>query len=251
MNIIGVIPARWGSSRLPGKPLMDLCGKPVIQHVYEQCLKAKSLSRVIVATDDDRILKAVQAFGGEAVMTSKDHPNDTSRVAEVVENLDCDYVINVQGDEPMIDPRMIDQLSEVLTDSSYPMATLSVPFESGDEAQNPNNVKVVVDLKGKALYFSRSPIPYARVGQPSLYRHIGIYGYRKDFLPVYLKLTPTPLSEAESLEQLRALEHGHDIAVAVSRVPDGGVGIDELHDLERARTVMQQKHEAGVDGSAR
>ncbi|MDY3868861.1 MAG: 3-deoxy-manno-octulosonate cytidylyltransferase [Pyramidobacter sp.] len=243
MNIVGIIPARWASSRLPGKPLLDLCGKPVIQHVYEQCLKAKTLSRVIVATDDDRIYRAVKSFGGSVVMTSPDHPNGTSRVAEVAANIDCDAVINVQGDEPMIDPRMIDQLSEVLLASECPMATLSVPFETDEEALNPNNVKVVTDLNGRALYFSRSPIPYARNGKPQLYRHIGIYGYKKDFLPVYLRLTPTPLSETESLEQLRALEHGYSIAVAVSKVPDGGVGIDELHDLERARILMNtQKH---------
>lgn len=238
MNIVGVIPARWASSRLPGKPLADLCGKPVIQYVCEQAKKARSLSRVIVATDDERILNAVRAFGGEAAMTSPNHPNGTSRVAEVVENVECDYVINIQGDEPMIDSRIIDQLSDVLVNSDVPMATLSVPFASDEEARDPNNVKVVTDLNGRALYFSRSVIPYARNGSPTVFKHIGIYGYRRDFLPVYLSLPETPLSEAESLEQLRVLEHGYSIAVAVSKFPDNGVGINTPHDLELARQIM-------------
>lgn len=166
MKTIGIIPARWNSSRLPGKPLADLCGKPVIQHVYEQCLKARSLARVIVATDDERILNAVAAFGGEAEMTASDHPNGTSRVAEVAARVECDYVINIQGDEPMLDPRVIDQLADVLIHAGEPMATLSVPFASAAEAADPNNVKVVVDQKGRALYFSRSVIPFARCGTP-------------------------------------------------------------------------------------
>ena len=173
MNIVGVIPARWASSRLPGKPLADLCGKPVIQHTYEQCRKATSLSRIIVATDDERILNTVRGFGGEAVMTGTEHPNGTSRVAEVVKDIDCDYVINIQGDEPMIDPRMIDQLCEVLIASPSPMATLSCQFTSDEEANDPNNVKVVAAIDGKALYFSRSLIPYARNGKPPVFKHIG------------------------------------------------------------------------------
>ncbi|MDY4033340.1 MAG: 3-deoxy-manno-octulosonate cytidylyltransferase [Pyramidobacter sp.] len=241
MKTIGIIPARWASSRLPGKPLADLCGKPVIRHVYEQCLKARSLARVIVATDDERILNAVAAFGGEAVMTAPDHPNGTSRVAEVAARVECDYVINIQGDEPMLDPRVIDQLADVLVHAGEPMATLSVPFASAAEAADPNNVKVVVDQKGRALYFSRSVIPFARCGTPVVFKHIGIYGYRKDFLPVYLRLAETPLAEAESLEQLRALEHGYDIAVAVSAYPDRGVGINTPHDLELARKLMSEK----------
>jgi len=241
MDIVGVIPARWASSRLPGKPLADLCGKPVIRHVYEQCQKAGSLSRIIVATDDTRIFEAVRSFGGEVVMTSPDHPNGTSRVAEVVQNVECDYVINIQGDEPMIDPRIIDQLSDVLVKSPCPMATLSCEFVSDEEAADPNNVKVVCDLNGKALYFSRSLIPFARNGKPAVYKHIGIYGYRKDFLPVYLALSETPLSQAESLEQLRVLEHGYDIAVALSLYPDNGVGINTPHDLELARKIMSEK----------
>jgi len=241
MKTIGIIPARWASSRLPGKPLADLCGKPVIQHVYEQCLKARSLAQIIVATDDERILNAVAAFGGEAVMTASEHPNGTSRVAEVAARIECDYVINIQGDEPMIDPRVIDQLADVLVHADEPMATLSAPFASAEEAAEPNNVKVVVDRKGRALYFSRSVIPFARCGTPVVFKHIGIYGYRKDFLPVYLHLAETPLAEAESLEQLRVLEHGYNIAVAVSNYPDRGVGINTPHDLELARKLMGEK----------
>ncbi|BDF78830.1 3-deoxy-manno-octulosonate cytidylyltransferase [Pyramidobacter piscolens] len=241
MKTIGIIPARWASSRLPGKPLADLCGKPVIQHVYERCLKARSLAQVIVATDDERIMSAVAAFGGRAVMTSSHHPNGTSRVAEVAARVECDYVVNIQGDEPLIDPRVIDQLAGVLLHADAPMATLSAPFSSAEEAADPNNVKVVVDRKGRALYFSRSVIPFARCGTPVVYKHIGIYGYRKDFLPVYSRLAETPLAEAESLEQLRALEHGYDIAVAVSAYPDRGVGINTPHDLELARKLMSEK----------
>ncbi|WP_302294323.1 3-deoxy-manno-octulosonate cytidylyltransferase [Pyramidobacter piscolens] len=241
MKTIGIIPARWASSRLPGKPLADLCGKPVIQHVYERCLKARSLAQVIVATDDERIMSAVAAFGGRAVMTSSHHPNGTSRVAEVAARVECDYVVNIQGDEPLIDPRVIDQLAGVLLHADAPMATLSAPFSSAEEAADPNNVKVVVDRKGRALYFSRSVIPFARCGTSVVYKHIGIYGYRKDFLPVYSRLAETPLAEAESLEQLRALEHGYDIAVAVSAYPDRGVGINTPHDLELARKLMSEK----------
>lgn len=241
MKTIGIIPARWASSRLPGKPLADLCGKPVVQHVYEQCLKAQSLAQVIVATDDERILNAVAAFGGQAVMTASSHPNGTSRVAEAASRVECDYVINIQGDEPMIDPRMIDQLVGILIHSDEPMATLAAPLTSAPEAADPNNVKVVFDRKGRALYFSRSVIPFARCGTPVIYKHIGIYGYRKDFLPVYLSLSETPLAEAESLEQLRALEHGYGIAVAVSAYPDSGVGINTPHDLELARKLMSRK----------
>ena len=241
MKTIGIIPARWASSRLPGKPLADLCGKPVIQHVYERCLKARSVAQVIVATDDERIMSAVAAFGGRAVMTSSHHPNGTSRVAEVAARVECDYVVNIQGDEPLIDPRVIDQLAGVLLHADAPRATLSAPFSSAEEAADPNNVKVVVDRKGRALYFSRSVIPFARCGTPVVYKHIGIYGYRKDFLPVYSRLAETPLAEAESLEQLRALEHGYDIAVAVSAYPDRGVGINTPHDLELARKLISEK----------
>ena len=174
-------------------------------------------------------------------MTSSHHPNGTSRVAEVAARVECDYVVNIQGDEPLIDPRVIDQLAGVLLHADAPMATLSAPFSSAEEAADPNNVKVVVDRKGRALYFSRSVIPFARCGTPVVYKHIGIYGYRKDFLPVYSRLAETPLAEAESLEQLRALEHGYDIAVAVSAYPDRGVGINTPHDLELARKLISEK----------
>ncbi len=237
MKTLGVIPARWASSRLPGKPLLDLWGKPVIQHVYERGCLAKRLDHLVVATDDMRIAQAVKAFGGDVVMTSQDHPNGTSRVAEAVENFDCAFVINIQGDEPLIEPGLIDQLSETLERGSAPCATLAVPLSSED-AQNPNIVKVVTSISGKALYFSRSPIPYARCGAPALLRHMGIYGYRRDFLPVYLDLEPTPLSLAESLEQLRILEQGYDIAVAIVQEAGPAVGIDTIEDLELARAIL-------------
>ncbi len=242
MKVLGVIPARWASTRLPGKPLLDLCGKPVIQHVYERCCRSRSLDAVVVATDDDRIAQAVEAFGGQAVMTSPDHPNGTSRVAQVAEGFDCSWVVNVQGDEPLIDPGWIDRLVETLEETSAPCATLAVPL-SAQEAQDPNAVKVVLALDGKALYFSRSAIPYGRCGTPTLLRHLGIYGYRRDFLPVYLALAPTPLSLTESLEQLRILEQGYQIAVAVVEASAPVVGIDVMEDLERARVILAGSEE--------
>lgn len=240
MEIIGVIPARWASSRLPGKPLADLCGKPVIQRVYEQCMKSRSLTRIIVATDDRRIFDAVKSFGGEVVMTSVDHPNGTSRVAEAVSSFSCDYVINIQGDEPMIDPRMIDQLAELIISSDCPMATLCSRFSNRGDAENPNNVKVVFDRNNRAVYFSRSLIPFPRKGDPDFYKHIGIYAYRSDFLPEYLALEMTPLCAAESLEQLKAIEHGYSIAIAESVYHDESVGIDTPEDLVRARKLLSE-----------
>ena len=239
-KLLCVIPARWGSTRLPGKPLLDLNGKPVIQHVYERCLQASSLSRVVVATDDERIVKAVKSFGGEAVITSPDHPNGTCRVAEAARGTDCAAVLNVQGDEPTIEPRLIDLLAETIITSDASMATLAVPIRDG-ELEDPNVVKVVLDRRSCALYFSRSPIPYQRVKAGVLLHHLGLYAYKTDFLPVYAALEPTPLSEAESLEQLRALEHGYQIAVAVDTLAGPTIGIDVLEDLERARQLLNSR----------
>lgn len=249
MNIVGIIPARWHSTRLPGKPLADINGKPMIQHVYERAKKAKSLSDVIVATDDARVFNAVKIFGGRAVMTSEAHPNGTSRVAEAVEIMElssADAVINIQGDEPLLNPAMIDEIAEILEEPDVQCATLCRPFINSDDdfnnanaANNPNAVKVVIAQNGDALYFSRSLIPYPRnrTSEP-VFHHIGIYGYKMDFLKLYAKMPMTPLAETESLEQLKILEHGYKIRVKVTACTDIGRGVDTLEDLEIVRKLI-------------
>lgn len=243
-KILGVIPARYASSRLPGKPLVDILGKPMIQHVYERAQLARSLSGlgngVIIATDDERIFDAVLAFGGIAVMTSPDHPNGTSRVEEVARNTDADIVINIQGDEPLLNPRMIDEVAEAMDEPDVCFATLCRPL-ADDERDNPNAVKVVMDQNGDALYFSRSLIPYARKKmQIPYWHHIGIYGYTTAFLKKYVELPMTPLAEAELLEQLKAIEHGYKIRVKVTECPDRGRGVDTPEDLEYVRRVLSE-----------
>ena len=237
MRIIGIIPARYSATRLPGKPLADICGKPLIQYVYEQAKKAKLLEDVIVATDDERILKAVEKFGGKAVMTSPSHPSGTDRCAEVARKIDCDFVINIQGDEPLIPPEVIDKVAEALMESSneVPM-TSAATIASEEERENSNVVKVVVDEKAIALYFSRSPIPFYRNPIAPTLRHIGIYGYRKDFLLKFVSLPQTPLEKTESLEQLRALEHSFKIKIVL--VDYSPVGVDTPEDLERVRKLL-------------
>lgn len=240
MKILGVIPARYESTRLPGKPLADICGKTLIRRVYEQAAKSSRLRRLLVATDDERILAEVRGFGGECVLTSREHPNGTSRVAEAAEGCDADIVVNIQGDEPLLDPVMVDETAQVLAeDGTVPSSTLCVPLKDDGTIRDPNTVKVVLDLRGHALYFSRSPIPFTRVktGCP-VYRHIGIYGFRRDFLKTYVGLPATPLSSAESLEQLRILEHGYAMKVAVTR-GRCGPSVDTPEDLENVRTVFR------------
>src|SRR5512137_2289135 len=237
-SIVAVIPSRYGSTRFPGKSLALILGKPMVQWVYERAKRSVLLDRVIVATDDHRIVNAVAAFGGEAVMTSPEHATGTDRIAEVVRTLDCDIVVNVQGDEPLIDPEMIDAAVRPLAeDPSLPMGTLAKLITDPVEACDPNVVKVVVDGKGFALYFSRAPIPWDRdgwAGKTSLadlgaggprYKHIGLYVYRRDFLLAYAAMPQTPLEMTEKLEQLRALEHGHRIKVVVTDRESFGVDI--------------------------
>lgn len=225
---LAVIPARYGSTRFPGKPLADATGRPLIQHVVEAVARARNVSAILVATDDTRIAEAVSAFGGRAVLTRADHPNGTSRIAEVVRDLpaaDAPIVVNVQGDEPEIEPGVIDELVEGLAaDSSAPMATLASPFADGEDPADPNIVKVVVDARGHALYFSRYPIPFDRDRSgATVLKHPGLYAYRRDFLLRYVQLPPTPLEQAEKLEQLRALEHGFAIAVVRAHVRHHGI----------------------------
>ena len=239
MKAIAVIPARFASTRFPGKPLANETGKYLIQHVYERASQAERIDRVIVATDDSRIYEAVKSFGGEAAMTREDHPSGTDRVAEVASGVDCEMVVNVQGDEPEIDPGHIDRLVDLLSaDAEASVATLACPFavlEGGDPA-DPNAVKLVLDNNRRAIYFSRAMIPYPRahevngtLNQPAPYLlHVGVYGYRKDFLMKLAGLAPTPLEMTEKLEQLRWIEHGHKIAVAV--IDHAAVGIDTPED---------------------
>lgn len=244
MNILCVIPARYSSTRLPGKPLAVIAGKPMIQHVYERAKSATAPNRVIVATDHELVVKAVREFGGEVILTSPHHPSGTDRLAEVAEKFpNADIIINVQGDEPLISPEVIDQLAAVFeTEQQASMATLMSEMEE-QEYQIPSAVKVITDLAGYALYFSRSLIPYPRAKQANqaVYKHIGIYAYRRDFLMKFAKLAPTPLEKTESLEQLRALEHGYKIKVIKTQFTS--IGVDTPEDLERVNTLLKQTNE--------
>lgn len=241
MKILCVIPARYASTRLPGKPLKDVAGKPMICRVYDRASQAKTLSGVVVATDDERILRAVEDHGGRAMMTAKDHPTGTDRLAEVAEAYpNVDLIINVQGDEPLIEPSLIDELGRAFDgDAELQMATVMTPMEDETEQKNPNNVKVVTDKNGCALYFSRSLLPYPRndAGTP-VYKHIGIYAYRRDFLLAYAKMAPTPLERTESLEQLRALENGYKIKCI--RTNARFVGVDTPEDLAKVNEIYRQ-----------
>jgi 3-deoxy-manno-octulosonate cytidylyltransferase (CMP-KDO synthetase) len=243
-RIVGMIPARFASTRLPGKPLLDIHGKPMIQHVYERSKMASCLDRVVVATDDVRILEAVSGFGGESVLTRSDHASGTDRLAEAGDLCGlapADIVVNIQGDEPLVYPRMIEVLVDALTEHpASPMATLGFCSQSEREYLDPNVVKVVVDGHWKALYFSRSAIPHHRdrAAKPMQFlKHLGFYAYRLAFLKEFTLLPPGLLEEAEKLEQLRALEHGHSIQVALS--PVESMGIDTPEDLARLRKMME------------
>ena len=246
MSTIAVIPARYGSTRFCGKPLAQETGKFLIQHVCERIQSAPSIQQVIVATDDERIREAVYSFGGRCAMTSPDHPSGTDRVAEVARDIACDVVVNVQGDEPEIEPDSIESLLAALRDGGHPMATLACPFadlqRQGIEAdpEDPNCVKVVCSA-GRAIYFSRSRVPYKRNADTDYegpYLHLGVYAYRRDFLLELAQWPPTPLERLEGLEQLRVLENGHSIAVAV--VDRAVIGIDTPDEyaafVERYRT---------------
>jgi 3-deoxy-manno-octulosonate cytidylyltransferase (CMP-KDO synthetase) len=233
-NAVIIIPARYASTRFPGKALAELWGKPLIQHVYERARQARSSERVIVATDDERIARAARGFGAEVAMTSAEHPSGTDRVAEVARGIEAELIVNVQGDEPLIEPRAIDAaVRPLMADRTIPMGTLCCPVDSVEELANPNVVKVVVDREGFALYFSRLPIPFVRDAGADVrrYRHIGLYAYRREFLLELAGLEPTPLEEAEKLEQLRALEHGHRIKV--TRVASAWPGVDTAEELAR------------------
>lgn len=241
MDITAIIPARYASTRLPGKPLLDISGKPMIQHVYERAQKAELVNRVMVATDDRRIFDAVERFGGRAVMTSESHKSGTDRLAEVAKGIDSDIIVNIQGDEPLIEPGMIDEaIRPLMEDGSIVMGSLKAEIRDETELNNHNVVKVVVDRNDFALYFSRYPIPYIRDDSPlslltGRFKHIGLYVYRREFLLEYAGMPQTPLEEAEKLEQLRALENGYRIKVPTTRYQS--IGVDTEEDLERVRRL--------------
>jgi 3-deoxy-manno-octulosonate cytidylyltransferase (CMP-KDO synthetase) len=254
MAVVAIIPARYGSTRLPGKPLARIGGKPMIQHVYENAARAKGLDRVLVATDDQRVEETVRDFGGEVMMTSKNHASGTDRLAEVARKIKADWLVNVQGDLPFIQPETIARaVQPLLRNRSIPMGTVGTPIFDEAEWRNPNIVKVLTDREGFALYFSRSPIPYVRNGGIDVegnklaggfrkriwgHRHVGLYVYRRDFLMKFARLRPTALEQIESLEQLRALAYGHRIFVAV--VDERSVEVDTPEDLAKAENYLKR-----------
>lgn len=247
-EIVAVIPARFASTRLPGKPLLAETGRPLIQHVVEAARRATRLTRVIVATDDPRIAEAVARFGGEAALTRADHPSGTDRVAEVAAALpDAAIIVNLQGDEPEVSGATLDRVVKLLeVDREAPMATLATPIHDVETYHDPSCVKVVRSRQGRALYFSRSPIPHHRdgppvgKGTPLGYLHLGLYAYRRDFLLGLAALPPSPLETAEKLEQLRVLESGQPIALGI--VDEPGVGIDTLEDYRRFVARWRASH---------
>ena len=239
MKIVGIIPSRYASSRLPGKPLLDIGGKPMIQRVFEQASKCPELDQVIVATDDQRIADVVRRFDGNVQMTREDHSNGTERCAEVAEDLEADYVINIQGDEPFIHPEQISQLAKIL-DGQTEIGTLVKEVEDPAVLDDPSKMKVVMNGNNEAMYFSRNCIPFVRdfgkdewLRNHTFYKHIGIYAYRSDVLKKITKLDITGLEKAENLEQLRWLENGYKIKVA--KTNHESMGIDTSADLEKAR----------------
>ena len=244
MRIVGIIPARYASTRFPGKPLALIAGKPLVQHVVEQCEKATTLSEVIVATDDTRIWEVAQNFC-RTEMTSPEHPSGTDRLAEVAQRCECDAVVNIQGDEPLIDPAVIDAVAGALANAE--MSTAATRLQAEEEYDNPNVVKVVVNSAGRALYFSRRTIPYLRdaasrsaAGQLAAFpflKHIGIYGYRREALLRLVTFPVSPLEQAEKLEQLRALENG--MAISVVRVDYDSVGVDVPTDVARVEKLLR------------
>ncbi|MGD8531568.1 MAG: 3-deoxy-manno-octulosonate cytidylyltransferase [Syntrophobacterales bacterium] len=243
-EVVGIIPARYDSKRLPGKPLILIHDQPMVQHVYQRAAQAATLERLVVATDDPRIQKAVAQFDGEALMTSREHPSGTDRVAEAARQLmlkDDAIVVNIQGDEPLLRAEMIDSLVQNLQKNiDVPMATLAYPDTDKNDLTDPGVVKVVLDSKGRALYFSRSPIPAVRdrSSLPPYYKHLGFYAYRNGFLQEFTKLSPGVLEKLEKLEQLRALEHGFSISVVVT--PFDSISVDTPEDLARVRKIMQK-----------
>jgi len=248
-RVVGIIPARYGSTRLKAKPLADICGKPMIQHVVERAKSARTLNEVLVATDDERIVSAVREFGGEAVMTPKELRSGTDRIAYVAKNLtEASLIVNIQGDEPLIPPKMIDAaVKPLIDDASIRVGTAAKKISSEEELKNPSIVKVVVNISGDALYFSRSPIPYLRDGssgktwssQYTYLKHFGIYVFRRDFLMEFSGWSESALEKAERLEQLRILERGVPIRVTLTECES--IAVDTQEDLEKVRTILRKQ----------
>jgi 3-deoxy-manno-octulosonate cytidylyltransferase (CMP-KDO synthetase) len=245
-DILGVIPARWGSRRFPGKPLAILNGKPLIHRVWERAVRVKGVGSWLVATDDRRILETVIGFGGKAVMTSSDHASGTDRIAEVMQGRSENIIVNIQGDEPALDPASVETMINALQmDKQAGVGTAAFPIRSMEELDDPNVVKLVFDLRNRALMFSRSPIPHIRdrqdrqawIAQGIHYRHLGVYAYRREALMAFSRWEPGPLELAESLEQLRFLEHG--VPVACALVDHGSPGVDTPDDLRRLEQIIQ------------
>ncbi len=240
MKTVVVIPARYGSTRFPGKALASLCGKPIIQRVWERAVKSKA-DQVLVATDDDRIMEAVASFGGKAVMTSPNHPSGSDRIMEAVQNIDADVIVNVQGDEPCMPPELIDKLIDMMTAPDAPdMGTVIVPCKREDVENNPNKPKVVISEDGYALYFSRSMIPYLREGgtEMKVYRHWGIYAYRRAALQKFVSRPESNLEKCEKLEQLRALENG--MRIKTIETTYDGVDVNTPEDLAEAEKLFRE-----------
>ncbi|HYY30790.1 MAG TPA: 3-deoxy-manno-octulosonate cytidylyltransferase [Chthoniobacterales bacterium] len=241
-KVVGIIPARWASSRFPGKPLHGIAGKPLIRHVWERCIEAGCFDQIVVATDDMRIAEAVFNFGAEVALTAADHASGTDRIAEVARKLKkASIILNIQGDEPLLDPALLDQLARKLKDNrDISIVTAAVPA-SVEESQSEHNVKVVIDRKGNALYFSRSCIPFRRgKSDVTTYKHLGIYGYRRKALLGFVRLAAGALEQAEQLEQLRALENGLKIRVVVSET--NSIGVDTPEDAaEVERLILSRR----------
>ncbi len=241
MKATVIIPARYGSTRLAAKPLADLCGKPMIQHVYEQAVKASLVDNVTIATDDQRIVDAVKSFGGRVVMTAGYHQTGTDRISEVADRCSAQLIVNLQGDLPLLVPEMLDQLIDQFGKDDAVMGTLKREITSAEELYNPNVVKVVTDVRGYALYFSRLPIPYVRDVKMTgkHYKHYGVYIYRRDSLKTFTQLPPSSLEQMEKLEQLRALENGYSIKVVETR--HDSIEVDTPEDLEKVKEIFLKK----------
>lgn len=246
MNVVAIIPARYASTRMPGKPLVPILGKPMIERVVEQARQASSVDDVWVATDDRRIVAAVEAFGAKAVLTSPDCASGTDRLAEAVESIGGDIIVNVQGDQPFLDPLMIDESVQPLQDDAeLPMATLIHPIDRPEDLADPGVVKAVVNLEGNGMYFSRSLIPAPHNEVPhQVYEHVGLYVYRRDFLATLARLPQTLLEQVEGLEQLRVIEHGYPLRCVVTACPDNelsGFSIDTPADVQRGEAMLRER----------
>jgi 3-deoxy-manno-octulosonate cytidylyltransferase (CMP-KDO synthetase) len=241
MRVVCVIPARYGSTRFPGKPLALINGKPMIQHVYEQVKKAKTIDEVVIATDYEDIIKKADQFGGIAIMTRNDHESGSDRIAEVAEKVDGDIFLNVQGDEPLIHPELIDEIIALSKENPQHVITAKTKLESVEEVNNPNVVKVVTSSNNDALYFSRSPIPYKRNEiNINYFKHLGIYCYPKDILKSYVGLPKSMLEKVESLEQLRLLENGYKLKVLETSYD--AVGVDTPEDIKKVESLMEERN---------